>query len=184
MRRALELHPAGACAAVTRVEAHARRARPGVLQLGYIVTGDPAGLRLPPAGRPERTDELWRHTCFEAFIRAPGRDGYFELNIAPSGRWAAYRFTGYRQGMAPAMELAAPRIALEQAGAGLALDVEVDLEAVHDLITDGPWSVGLSAVIEAGDGTVSYWALAHPPGRPDFHHADCFALELPAPERP
>jgi hypothetical protein len=22
--------------------------------------------------------------------------------------------------------------------------------------------------------------LAHPPGKPDFHHSDCFALELPA----
>ncbi len=37
---------------------------------------------------------------------------------------------------------------------------------------------GISAVIEETDGTKSYWALAHPPGKPDFHHADCFALEL------
>jgi len=48
----------------------------------------------------------------------------------------------------------------------------------------GPWSVGLSAVIEEIDGTKSYWALRHPPGPPDFHHPDCFALTLPAPERP
>jgi hypothetical protein len=26
--------------------------------------------------------------------------------------------------------------------------------------------------------------LAHPPGKPDFHHSDCFALELPATVRP
>ena len=30
---------------------------------------------------------------------------------------------------------------------------------------------------------MSYWALAHPPGKPDFHHPDCFALELPAARR-
>lgn len=38
--------------------------------------------------------------------------------------------------------------------------------------------VGLSAVIEEADGTKSYWALAHPPGKPDFHHGDGFALEM------
>ena len=36
-------------------------------------------------------------------------------------------------------------------------------------------------VIEELDGTKSYWALAHPPGKPDFHHPDCFALTLAAP---
>jgi hypothetical protein len=44
----------------------------------------------------------------------------------------------------------------------------------------GPSMLGLSAVIEEKDGTKSYWALAHPPGdKPDFHHLDCFAVELP-----
>jgi hypothetical protein len=33
-------------------------------------------------------------------------------------------------------------------------------------------------VIEAADGSLSYWALRHPPGKPDFHHRDAFALEL------
>lgn len=42
--------------------------------------------------------------------------------------------------------------------------------------------IGLSAVIEEMDGTKSYWALAHPAGKPDFHHPDCFTLELPPPE--
>ena len=39
-----------------------------------------------------------------------------------------------------------------------------------------PWSLGLSAILEEADGTISYWALAHPPGRPDFHHPDCLAM--------
>jgi hypothetical protein len=33
-------------------------------------------------------------------------------------------------------------------------------------------------VIEDMTGEFSYWALAHPPGKPDFHHSDCFAHEL------
>ncbi len=43
------------------------------------------------------------------------------------------------------------------------------------------WKLALSAVIEETDGTKSYWALRHPPGAPDFHHPDCFALTLEAP---
>jgi hypothetical protein len=33
-------------------------------------------------------------------------------------------------------------------------------------------------VIEETNGNKSYWALAHPAGKPDFHHADGFAYEL------
>ena len=47
-----------------------------------------------------------------------------------------------------------------------------------------PLHIGLSAVIEEEGGRKSYWALAHPPGPPDFHHPDCFTLELAAPKRP
>jgi hypothetical protein len=39
--------------------------------------------------------------------------------------------------------------------------------------------IGLTAVLEQTDGTKSYWALAHPPGKPDFHDPACFALEFP-----
>ena len=38
--------------------------------------------------------------------------------------------------------------------------------------------------IEEASGRISYWALKHPPGRPDFHHPDGFALELPPPSAP
>ena len=43
---------------------------------------------------------------------------------------------------------------------------------------DAPWPVSLSAVIEETSGRKSYWALAHPPGKPDFHHPDSFACVL------
>jgi hypothetical protein len=35
-----------------------------------------------------------------------------------------------------------------------------------------------AAVLEERNSNTSYWALVHPPGAPDFHHADGFALEL------
>ncbi len=48
---------------------------------------------------------------------------------------------------------------------------------------DEDWTLALSTVIEATDGTKSYWALAHAPGPPDFHNPDCFTATLPAPTR-
>ena len=45
-------------------------------------------------------------------------------------------------------------------------------------IAGGPLRIGLCAVIEEKSGALSYWALRHPPGRPDFHHRRAFALEL------
>jgi hypothetical protein len=44
-----------------------------------------------------------------------------------------------------------------------------------------PWRYGLSAVIEEEGGNLSYWAIAHPEGKPDFHAPACFVGELAAP---
>jgi hypothetical protein len=40
--------------------------------------------------------------------------------------------------------------------------------------------LALAAVVEEDDGRLSYWALQHAPGNPDFHHPECFTLELRA----
>jgi hypothetical protein len=88
-----------------------------------------------------------------------------------SGQWAAYRFDGYRQGMAP-LPIEPPRIEVETRPSQL--DVRVDL-AQPDA---GLVRLGLTAVIEAADGGLSYWALAHPAGPPDFHRAETRVLAL------
>ena len=117
---------------------------------------------------------MWQHTCFEAFARGSSGTAYYEFNFAPSTLWAAYRFDGYRSGMAVADEINAPRIDV-QSNAGHFM-LNASLNALPD---DAIWRLGLSAVIEETNGRKSYWALTHPPGKPDFHHADSFALELP-----
>jgi hypothetical protein len=141
-------------------------------RLRYRVEGADA-LCLPPAAAPERTDGLWRTTCFELFVQPAAGTGYLEFNIAPSGQWAAYRFDGYRAGMRD-LDLAAP-LQIRRSGDAWQVDLPAPLPIGR---------VGLAAVIEELDGTRSYWALAHPPGAPDFHHPDCFAIDLAAPQRP
>jgi len=178
MRRALILHPDSRCVAATHIDVEVVRSHSGDLALSYVVTGKIGDLRLPPGTAPTRADELWRHTCFEAFIRASTDAAYYEFNFAPSTHWAAYGFSGYRSGMRVANEILAPRIELQSTNERCSLQASLDLDRVPGLPSDAAWRLGLSAVIEETNGNISYWALAHPPGRADFHHSDCFALEL------
>ena len=177
MLHALKLHPEGRCAAVTQIDVGVTRAR-GQLTLAYRVMGNIAGLRLPPPAAHTRADGLWQHTCFEAFVRAQHNTTYYEFNLAPSTAWAAYRFRAYRDGMVAAEDVAAPSINIRPSTNTYALEAALKLEALPGLPLDARWHLGLSAVIEEANGNKSYWALAHPAGKPDFHHADCFALEL------
>ena len=173
MHQDLKLHPDSRCDAVAAIAVEVSRPGSGQLRLTYLVTGEIEALSLPPLTVPARADELWQHTCFEAFVRAGPDSAYCEFNFAPSTQWAAYDFEGYRSGMTAA-EIPAPSIETKT-GAG-----RYELTATVDLPLQGTWRLGLSAVIEEASGRKSYWALAHPPGKPDFHHSDCFALEVPA----
>ena len=168
-------HPAMPPVAVQFVNVQVRPLING-LQLLYVVEGDPALLQLPPPQEPGRAEDLWQTTCFELFLG--DRDGtYREFNFSPSGQWAAYGFQGYRDGRKPLALADAPSVRIFEPEPFLQMllaTVVVDLEPT---VTFGP-----TAVIEERDGTKSYWALAHPSDEPDFHHPDCFALELPAPD--
>jgi hypothetical protein len=125
---------------------------------------------IPAPAAPDRTDGLWTTTCFELFLRGEG-EAYVEFNFSPSTQWAAYHFPAYRTTMAD-LQMTAPQIEPIEDGLRVTMDYAPDVL--------GHLQVGLCAVIEEIDGIKSYWALAHPPGKPDFHHPDCFALTLPA----
>ena len=170
-------HPDTPCAAVSGIEAEVSRPRPGVLAVRSRVSGATESLVMPPA-ITGRTDGLWRHTCFEAFVRPTLGEAYRELNLA-AGQWAAYRFDGYRLGMADA-DVGPPDNHLAGEGGGAFACAAI---WTLDLPDDRAWRIGVAAVIEETGGRLSYWALAHPPGKPDFHHADCFALQVPPPDR-
>lgn len=173
MRHTLQLHPDSHCAAATRIEVDIARPLPGGLILSYVVSGRIGDLRLPPVVSAARADELWRHTCFEAFVRPSTGPAYYEFNFSPSTQWAIYSFDSYRSGMRVASEIGAPRIEVRSTAESFTLQAVLEVDGL--LL---PWRLGLSAVLEETNGRKSYWALAHPPGKADFHHADCFALEL------
>lgn len=175
-------HPNTANEAVRRVAACVAPAGPDALRFRYVLEADPEHVRVPP-GAPDagRADKLWAHTCFEAFVGLAESSAYLELNFSPSGEWAAYRFESYREGMQPALLAAAPLLALARSEARLELQAEVRLSGT-ELAGSHRLRLALSTVVEDREGRLSYWALRHAPGRPDFHHPDGFALalELPA----
>lgn len=171
MRCALKPHPDCRPAAVEAVLADVAREDGDCLAVRFVVRGGIGSLLAPAPAEPERTDGLWKLTCFEAFVRPAGGERYVELNFSPSTQWAAYAFEGYREAMRD-YGMDAPQIET------VASEDVYELRAVACGLPGGAWAVGLSAVIEEADGTKSYWALEHAPGKPDFHHSDAFALEL------
>ena len=176
MRRSLVIHPARLICPIARFHVDVERPNPGTLSLSYYASGEIDDVLMPDWGA-QSADPLWEHTCFEAFVRVGDEAGYIELNFSPSSRWAAYRFDDYRAGMRPAEDVDASDIETMASASHFELTARVELPG---LPTDQPWKLGLAAVIEERNGEKSYWALAHPPGQPDFHHRDGFALELPA----
>jgi hypothetical protein len=176
MRGQLKLHSRSGYAAGVQIAVEFTRPRAHGLMLSYTVTGNVGRLGIPPVMAPVRGDELWRHTCFEAFVRGAG-PAYYEFNFAPTTQWAAYRFSGYRSGRCPA-EIPAPAIDVQSGADRFSLNAFLQLDSLNSLPARASWHLGLSAVIEERSGRISYWAAVHPSEKPDFHHADSFAYEL------
>jgi hypothetical protein len=108
----------------------------------------------------------------------PDGAGYFELNFAPSRQWALYRFNAYREGMSSPDLDASPDVSVRRFADRLEVDAAVRLHGLAGLEGAPQLKVALSAVVEEENGTLSYWALKHAPGKPDFHCPDGFVLEL------
>ena len=174
----LKPHPAEPPRGISAVDVRWTEFVDGRLMLRWFVNGQDA-LKVPAFSGKSRGDDLWHTTCFELFIRDRAGAGYTELNFSPSQRWAAYRFTGYRDGRSD-LDLAEPPLIAAAAGDQIyVLTVTLD-----ESVLDGGAVAGLNAVIEEKCGRKSYWALAHGAGeQPDFHDPACFALPLGAAQR-
>ena len=170
-------HPVAGCDAIRRIAIEASRAG-DALDISFRLEGELSELAIPAAATPHRSDGLWQHSCFEAFLLAEGGEAYVEFNFSPSGAWAAYRFSARRSGRESPM-LTAPRTEVRRGPDWLAMKTRLTLVAIAGF-AGMPIAAGLAAVIEDRHGALSWWALAHGAAAPDFHDPATFTLRLPA----
>lgn len=144
----------------------------------FDLDADLSRLNIPTAGASGEADELWKHTCFEVFIAAPGAEAYREFNFSPSGQWAQYAFSACRERDEHFNAVAVPQVRCALRADGLTLEAELTESSLPALPDGGDFRIALCAVIERTDGELEYWALNHPAPQPDFHHRDGFVLTL------
>ena len=149
----------------------------GLLEGIFTLSGDLNLISWPSRrAAPEFRDSLWEHTCFEVFVAKDQEPGYTEYNFSPSGDWAAYRFNAYRN--AGSGLLAENPCASSIVTHTSEFRLEWKIKLADHMRRETVWWLNLAAVIEDLDGTLYYWALAHPFAAPDFHHRTAFSLSV------
>ncbi|WP_413803265.1 DOMON-like domain-containing protein [Streptomyces iranensis] len=139
----------------------------------YVLDADLTRLRIPDSRPSRHVDGLWKHTCFEMFVRkSSDTTAYCELNASPSTEWALYTFDGYHENMTPADPAHLPQIRVTREPNRLEVEIRADLRGLPQM-----GEMALAAVIEDDNGTLSYWALKHAASKPDFHHPGSFVLK-------
>ena len=168
-------HPAVAASPCGPVFAELAWQADGSLRLDYRLADPNGQLRLPEPAPALFTDGLWQHTCCEAFIAPTGGRAYREFNFSPSGAWAIYDFSDYRQRQTTPVPAAGPAIRCQRAAHQLTLTATLPPAALP--VADS-WRIGLAVVLETVAGEKYWWALTHTAGQPDFHPLASFTLNF------
>lgn len=179
MRQALRPFQADPASAGLHLSCEARW-NAGVLALHFSLGGSLRDLQLPALNpQPQRRDGLWQSTCFEAFLARPGDQGYWELNLAPSGDWNVYRLSGYRQGLQAEQRISGLPFQQRlhgQAGGEQQVELELLLD-LRALVGDvDQLQLSATAVLDHQQHGCSYWAWRHSGSEPDFHRRESFLL--------
>lgn len=173
IKKRLHSHPAFPHPDLTSFDVFLNFKIAGDLILHYEMNGALEQLIIPDKLPVEKRDNLWEHTCFEAFIAVEGDTGYLEYNFSPSSHWASYAFSNYRVRRDWTLN-EAPVLEIMQMPKRLVLTAALSPEMLPPNPHHLPLNIGISAVLEAQDGSLSYWALNHPLDHPDFHHQGGF----------
>ncbi len=148
-----------------------------MIRVCYTLTGPLDDLRLPPSvSAPERRDNLWQESCLEFFLAEHGAEEYWEVNLSPCGHWNVYHFDRYRENMRQEGNVVSLPCRASRSRHAFTLEAILDPRGMG--ITGKSLLAGVSAVLLSRDNVLSYWALAHPAEKPDFHLRKSFLLAL------
>ena len=133
---------------------------------------------LPPSEESiQRTDGLWEHTCFEAFVSQDDQQSYYEINLCPNGNWNMYRLTGYRENLQPEASIERMPVEINLTESSLELSCNISLDSLVE--KDKPLEISLTAVLEHPVKGCSFWAWKHSGKEADFHLRDSLTLLYP-----
>jgi hypothetical protein len=158
-----------------RVEVTLTQEADGGIAITYIISDISSDIRVPTPDTPAPEGALWQTTCCELFVNPVEQTGYREFNFSPSGQWAAHDFLDIRKPAPTAPNCATPEIKAKREKSRLQLDVKLPKSAFPRAAS---LRLAVNVILQANDGTLAYWALTHPPGKPDFHHHAGFVLNL------
>jgi hypothetical protein len=150
------------------------RLQGSLLMLEYTVSGPLQDIIIPAAAAsPGFTPELWQRTCCECFLRQDAVKNYAEWNFSPCGCWWACAFIDYRTPARRQPHNFQPRqLGMQCTDTVLTLTAAIDCRPAPGL------RIGPALILQHAGGSRSHWAMKHPVGMPDFHHADSCACIL------
>lgn len=173
---ALQPFPAGAGLPAVAISGALER-RGTFFAITFAISGQLQEVLLPlPTPNPARRWLLWEATCCEFFLAVPGAEDYWEVNLSPAGHWNVFHLAGYRRGIQEEVAISLPALTVRRYREKITVSLAVDLAAI--LPADKPWEVAISCVLQDAQGQLSYWALNHPAGQPDFHHPASFIITI------
>jgi hypothetical protein len=117
-----------------------------------------------------RTNELWKYTCFEAFWAIKDRPSYWEFNIASNGLWNLYYFDSYKSPNLPRenFDFELSQFTFSPTQITAILDCKITIAAIE---------ASLTAVIKTKSKQNLYFAIQHSGEKPDFHIRESLQLK-------
>ena len=136
------------------------------LELSFLLQGVGDHYLFERESQAKRADELWRATCFEAFVKNLNSKEYWELNIAPNGSWNLYRFSDYREDMQEESRVLTPKVLFKQERDKVRVSIKVDfMEKLFDERVD----FNLALILLDMEGKRHFFTLNPKEGVADFH---------------
>ncbi len=152
-----------------------------VLSIEFHLSGQMNKINCPPPqGVQQRLDQLWKHTCFEAFFSWDDNIFYWELNVSPTGDWNLYYFDDYRSGQMSEKRIENIPFKLNEFNLNSYKNrIIIDLsKIIPETKVAQELQLSLTAVLENKDLSKTYWATDHLGEKPDFHIRKSFYIRI------
>lgn len=140
------------------------------LKIKYLLSGDVDQINLPNlSNSPQRSNFLWKESCFEFFISHKNKQEYLEFNFAPTGNWNCSLFDDYLLGMRDYRLVENVVINTKKEQKMFELTAQFNIK---DFISDDDMFINLSTILKMNSGNKLHYALIHGTNKPDFHNKE------------